>query len=112
MKKCPACGIQYQDTQGFCSKCGAKLVSATPVFEPINPLPEDKKHLDPSDWGGAVLALVGLLIGWHEDALLGVVFAIVGIFYGRQSRNTLFRIAAYVLGGITLLLALIFFLVV
>ncbi|MBQ3455081.1 MAG: zinc-ribbon domain-containing protein, partial [Synergistaceae bacterium] len=32
LKKCPACGIQYQDSQDFCSKCGAKLEAASPAF--------------------------------------------------------------------------------
>ena len=105
MKKCPSCGIQYQDSQGFCTKCGTKLVSMNPTFEPINPIPEAKKHLDPSDWGGAALAIIGLLFFWFDENVgLDFIFAVVGIIYGRQSRNTFFRIAAYVIGGITVLL--------
>lgn len=112
MKKCPSCGIQYEDSKGFCTKCGTKLVSATPAFEPINPRPDDKKFLDPSDWGGAALALVGFLIFWFDEEVgIDFVFAVVGIIYGRQSRNTFFRIAAYVLGGITVLLTALVLLV-
>ena len=105
MKKCPSCGTQYEDAKGFCTKCGTKLVSTAPAFEPINPRPNDKKFLDPSDWGGAALALVSILVVWEYDVLYGFVFAVVGMLYGRQSRNTFFRIAAYVFGGITVLLS-------
>ncbi|MEE9406010.1 MAG: zinc ribbon domain-containing protein, partial [Candidatus Aenigmarchaeota archaeon] len=26
MKKCPSCGMQYQDTESYCMECGKKLV--------------------------------------------------------------------------------------
>ena len=86
---------------------GTQLVSTTPTFEPINPRPDDKKFLDPSDWGGAAIAIFGFLLFWFGDRdseiLTGCLAAVIGIFYGRQSRNTFFRIAAYVIGGITVL---------
>ncbi len=26
MKKCPKCGMQYQDTESYCMECGKKLI--------------------------------------------------------------------------------------
>ncbi|MBQ3585326.1 MAG: zinc ribbon domain-containing protein [Synergistaceae bacterium] len=102
MKKCPACGIQYQDSQDFCSKCGAKLEAASPAFEVID---KPKERPDFSDWGGIVLGIIAFFISWEESILFGAIIAVGGIVYGYKSRYGLMRVGAYVINTIVLLIS-------
>ena len=102
MKKCPACGIQYQDSQDFCSKCGAKLEAASSTFEVVD---KPKQKPDFSDWGGIALGIIAFFISWEESILFGAAIAVVGIIFGYNSRYGLMRVGAYVINTIVLLIS-------
>ncbi|MBQ6972899.1 MAG: zinc ribbon domain-containing protein [Synergistaceae bacterium] len=104
-KKCPVCGTEYSSEQKFCSKCGAELKSVAPAFEVIN---EDaNKKMNASDWGGAVLAVIGFFVGWYESSLFGGACGFVAIMYARQSRYQPLKWAGYIIGGITVLISVL-----
>ena len=98
LKKCPVCGIQYQDSQDFCSKCGAKLEVSS--FEVVSK-PKDKPDI--SDWGGLLIGILAFFLGYEESVLLGGIVAVAGIIYGSKSRYTFLKVDAYVINIIVLL---------
>lgn len=98
MKRCNMCNKEYDDGKMFCPACGGPL---TDVTTPIKP------SVSPSwfeNWGGVLLALIGLFVAWEIHAVIGFVLAIIGIISGWSSPNNLNKVLSVIVGGITILL--------
>lgn len=98
MKKCSVCNKEYDDSKMFCPSCGGQLVPVAPSPQP---------SVSPSwfeNWGGILLAAIGLIVAWELSAVLGFALAVVGIICGWSSHNNLNKILSVVVGGITILL--------
>ena len=99
MKKCSKCNKEYDDSKMFCPACGGQLV-------PVSTTPSDSKPA-PSwleNWGGLLLAVVGLIVAWEVHAVFGTALAVVGIIWGWSSPNQINKISSLIVGIITILL--------
>lgn len=99
MKKCIKCNKEYDDSKMFCPTCGSQLTVAAPM--PI------KTKTSPSwleNWGGVLLALIGLIVAWEVNAVFGFALAVVGIIWGWSSPNKINKVMSVVVGVVTILL--------
>lgn len=99
MKKCSKCGKEYDDGKMFCPACGGELTAVTPAPAKTNASPSWFEN-----WGGALLAVIGLIVAWEVHAVFGVALAVVGIIYGWSSPNSANKVLSAIVGGITVLL--------
>lgn len=100
MKKCGTCNREYDDSKMFCPVCGEQLTSVTP---------EPAKATAPTwfeNWGGVLLAVLGLIVAWEVHALFGFALAVVGIIFGWSSPNQINKILSIVVGAITVILVI------
>lgn len=106
MKKCNNCSKEYDDSKMFCPLCGGQLT-------PVAPPPTPASNASPSffeNWGGVLLALVGLIVAWEVDAMFGTALAVIGIICGWASPNNTNKILSIIVGGITILLFIFLYL--
>lgn len=101
MKKCVKCGKQYDDSKMFCPTCGEQLVSTTPS----PPSPSSGSWFE--QWGGILLAVVGILIAWEVNAVFGLAIAVVGVVSGYNSSNPVNKFGSIAAGVIAALLFLV-----
>lgn len=106
MKKCVKCNKQYDDSKMFCPTCGGQLVPVTPSSSTSSS--GSSSWFD--QWGGILLAAVGILIEWELSAVFGLAVAAVGVVCGYNSTNTVNKIGSIVAGVIAALLFLIWIL--
>lgn len=100
MKKCNNCSKEYDDSKMFCPLCGGQLT-------PVAPPPTPASNASPSffeNWGGVLLAVIGLIIAWEVHAVFGFALAVLGLIWGWSSPNKINKILSAVVGGITILL--------
>ena len=97
MKKCPNCQNVYEDSKGFCPKCGAALVDAGVQQETVTPTPAKTGNGFFAKWGALLLGIVGLIICWELSALFGCAIAVAGAFLGWQSENIINKVGSIIL---------------
>lgn len=110
MKKCPNCQSVFEDSKGFCPKCGAALESVTQT-QTRTPAPSGAGNAFFAGWGGLIMGVVGLLICWELSAVLGCAIAIGGAVFGWQSDNAVNKIGSLILAIVSGVLTVITMLV-
>lgn len=99
MKKCSVCNKEYDDSRMFCPTCGGQLTTVTTTPPSSNAAPSWFEN-----WGGVLLALIGLIVAWEVHAVFGFALAVVGIICGWSSPNKINKIMSAIVGVITILL--------
>ncbi len=105
MKKCAKCNKQYDDSKMFCPICGEKLAEAPASSGSASSGAGSSSWF--GQWGGILLAVVGILIAWEIHAVLGFAITAVGVVFGHNSSNKINKIGTIVAGVIAALLFLV-----
>ncbi len=127
MKKCPKCAAEYDDSRSFCAACGTQLEAVQPASSepaasgsttPSTPGPTPPstpaRPTTPStpgffeNWGGVLVAALGLFIEYEWSIMLGTALAVVGFITSLRSTNAINKAGAGVLCVIAVILCFIY----
>lgn len=113
MKKCINCNREYDDSKMFCPECGASLVSNESSV--INANLNTERKTDPApvssvpwyqQWMGTIICIVGLLIEWEINAIVGTAVIVSGFLQANKT-NSKDKIVSAILLGIGIILCFI-----
>lgn len=101
MKRCANCNKEFDDSKMFCPECGNPLSYAASgtsgttapsgfngnlntAGRPVTPAPESPWYVQ---WKGTILAVIGLIVEWEWNVVLGVALVVTGFILDKDSQN-------------------------